>query len=573
MFGYSSAKEAAEEEQDDEEYAEHQHQQQQQQQPHIRKFYRDDSFNPQKVDDLLRNEMMELSVNDRNGIYEEIHGVRCMAPLETPEFLERSLFELNAELARIPPLEKRAFCHASAMAQINTMAQNNINNQNSNTNTNNSDKKTKYVDTDEFRLRFLRCELFDVRKAARRLVNYLDLIAYCLPFQNGMLVLQRPITMSDLSDAEQSLLRKGHLQLLPFRDRSGRRVLTGVASLGIRFDPQMWYKIVLYLLVIAGDDVESQQKGIIFLIWPNPDIAKSLKLRYPINSGGRLVQMVLQCAPIRIAACHFCTPPNDPFYRIIHSVLALCMDGTRSRLKFHSGEPIELEYKINSYGIPVDLLPRTSTGNVKTTYLKQWIRQRSAFEEDILANNNHTTTTTSTNAAAAASATSATAGMDNKNYYYDMIECPGSSDVVFRQGKQVMNHPGNVAFRSLIESKSSLHETATQTQKSAIAKEVVDTMIEVRGGRFLVWDEKPCCWKAITDHNKQRHKVAIAFRNFKSYRKAMGNRQTIIQSTTIAQATTAMSIAFENLGGLDLKKRKRGCLGGCDSLSGTDNNE
>ena len=249
-FGYSSAEEAAEEEQDDEEYAEHQHQQQQQQ-PHIRKFYRDDSFNPQKVDDLLRNEMMELSVNDRNGIYEEIHGVRCMAPLETPEFLERSLFELNAELARIPPLEKRAFCHASAMAQINTMAQNNINNQNSNTNTNNSDKKTNYVDTDEFRLRFLRCELFDVRKAARRLVNYLDLIVYYLPFQKGMLVLQRPITMSDLSDAEQSLLRKGHLQLLPFRDRSGRRVLTGVASLGIRFDPHMWVSTSVSVCVIV----------------------------------------------------------------------------------------------------------------------------------------------------------------------------------------------------------------------------------------------------------------------------------------------------------------------------------
>jgi hypothetical protein len=346
----------------------------------------------------------------------------------------------------------------------------------------------------------------------------------------------------------------------------------------------MQYKIFLYFMWIAGDDVESQQKGIVLVLWPNPDIAKSLKLRYPINSGGRLVQMVFQCVPVRVAAIHFCTPPNDPFFRILNSVFALCIGGTRSRLKFHLGEPIELEYKVNSYGIPVDLLPLTSTGNVKTSYLKQWIRLRFAFEEDILANgyerrgggcnhnHNHNRGINTTTAAAAAAA------RDNKNYDYDMIECPGSSDVVFRPGKLVMNHPGNVAFRSLIESKNSLHEIASQSKKFAIAKEVVDTMIEFRGGRFLVWDENPCCWKAITDPNKQRRKVAIAFRNFKSYKKAMENRQTVIRTTMRYddRATTAVSIAFEKLGGhgigLDLKKRKRGCLQGCDSLSGSDNN-
>jgi hypothetical protein len=249
MFGFSSAKEAeadadasveADAKEADEDHAKQQ-QQQQQQQPHMRDFYEDDSFNPHKVDDLLRNEMMQLNVHDRNGIYEEIHGVRCMAPLETPELLERSLFELHTELAKIPPMEKRAFCHASAMAQKQKPNHRNSN-RNRNHNHNHSDKtntSNNYVDTDEFRLRFLRCELFDVRKAARRLVNYLDLIAYCLPFQKGMDVLHRPITLSDLSDAEKNMLGKGHLQLLPFRDRSGRRVLAGVASLGIRFDPRM----------------------------------------------------------------------------------------------------------------------------------------------------------------------------------------------------------------------------------------------------------------------------------------------------------------------------------------------
>jgi len=519
MFGFSRKKQRSPPTSGDEE-AEKRHQ------PHMDRFYSDINLNPDNVDGLLRDEMMQLGVGNRNNICEEIHGVRCMAPLETPQLLEQSLRELDDELARIPLSEKPAFCHAS--------------NQNQNHSHSHTETKKNYVDTDEFRLRFLRCELFDAKKAARRLVNYLDLIAYCLPFEKGLAVLQRPITLSDFSQKEKSILQKGHLQLLPFRDRSGRRVITNVASLGIRFDPHMWYKIVLYFLLVAGDDIESQQKGIIVLAWPNPDIAESFKLQYPINSGGRLVQMILQCVPVRVTAFHFCTPENDPFFKVVRSVFALSLGGKRSRLKFHSGKPTELRYQISSYGIPVDLLPLTSTGNVKTTYLKQWIRLRNSIEEDIVANGFQSTSTSTSE---------------------DSIECPGTSDVIFRPGRPVMNHPGNVTFRSLIESKSYQHDIATQTEKLAITKEVVDEMIEVREGRFLTWDENSGCWKAIRSSNKQRHKVAIAFRNFKSYKKALRNCQT--------NDATAMATAFRKLdhgnGGdneADDKKRRHACIHG-----------
>ena len=92
-----------------------------------------------------------------------------------------------------------------------------------------------------------------------------------------------------------------------------------------------------------------------------------------------------------------------------------------------------------------------------------------------------------------------------------------------------MNHPGNVTFRSLIESKAAIHDLATQTGKANIAREVVDEMIMAQGGRFLVWEENACCWKAITEPTQQRNKVAIAFRNFKTYRKALVNRQTVTE--------------------------------------------
>ncbi len=274
---------------------------------------------------------------------------------------------------------------------------------------------------------------------------------------------------------------------------------------------------MIYFLWSASDDVESQQKGLVILLWPNPDIAKSFKLKYPLHSGARFVQMVLQCAPIRVVAIHFCAPANDPFFKIVHSVFALTLvGGRRSRLKFHTGGSIELKYQIKSYGIPVDLLPMTSTGNVKTTNHKQWIRLRNMFEEAILEN------------AAAMSMSMPTCTRDSTSREA-LIECPGSKDVVFRPGKPVMNHPGNVMFRSLIESKVALHDMATQTGKANIARQVVDEMVDAQGGRFLVWEENSCCWKAITDPAQQRSKVAIAFRNFKSYRKALVNRQTMTE--------------------------------------------
>jgi hypothetical protein len=291
--------------------------------------------------------------------------------------------------------------------------------------------------------------------------------------------------------------------------------------------------MLLYFMLTAGEDLESQQKGIVIVAWPNADLSKQFKLRYPMHTGGRLLQMILQFAPVRVTAFHFCMPGNDPFFRVLQSVFTLFLGvGRRSRLKVHAGGPPELKYQLAGYGIPVDLLPMTSTGNIKTTNLRQWIRLRNIYEEDILVNGY------------------SRGAIAKRDYPEDqLIECPGSRDVVFRPGKPVMNHPGNVTFRSLIESMSRLHELASQTQKATIARDVVDEMIDVRGGRFLVWDDNSCCWRAITEPHQQRHKVAIAFRNFKSYKKALKNRQTVQSSppNNSVDAENAMTFAFQQL--------------------------
>ncbi len=151
------------------------------------------------MDSLLSQELLQLSMNDRTAMEEEIHGVRCIAPEETTQLLQNSLKNLAMVLANdeiIPPSEKRAYLLGMSLPRT-------------------------HINTDGFRLRFLRFHLFDVVKAAKKLVNFLNITAILF----GDVVLERPIQLSDFNKRELQLMRSGSIQFLPFRDRSGRRVL------------------------------------------------------------------------------------------------------------------------------------------------------------------------------------------------------------------------------------------------------------------------------------------------------------------------------------------------------------
>mmetsp|Transcript_23852 Transcript_23852/g.50240 ORF Transcript_23852/g.50240 Transcript_23852/m.50240 type:complete len:125 (-) Transcript_23852:3218-3592(-) len=97
-----------------------------------------------------------------------------------------------------------------------------------------------------------------------------------------------------------------------------------------------------------------------------------------------------------------------------------------------------------------------------------------------------------------------------------------------------MCHPGNVTFRSLVESEHCKHNIATTREEKA---EIIEGVIqEVRnlGGRFLVWDNRNF-WVELTNEKQMYSKTAIFFRNSKISAGAKRNRQRI-QSCTYAFA-------------------------------------
>ena len=95
---------------------------------------------------------------------------------------------------------------------------------------------------------------------------------------------------------------------------------------------------------------------------------------------------------------------------------------------------------------------------------------------------------------------------------------PTDRDVLMGgNGKEIALHPGNVAFRELLEESSEeYYSTTSRKTKGAICQRIIKSVKE-GGGRFLT-REKGMVWKEIEDE-ASHVKIAHAFRNRKRPKK------------------------------------------------------
>jgi hypothetical protein len=184
---------------------------------------------------------------------------------------------------------------------------------------------------------------------------------------------------------------------------------------------------------------------------------------------------------------------------------------------------MENRYQLMTFGIPVGLIPLTDSGTVKTKQLNQWIKSRKAIEDALMKQRRDPN------------------NINNKV----LIECPLSTDVVFRNGTSSLVHPGNSKFRELISTHFEQHTNGTPDEKLAITWKILDHV--TKNGRFLEWDRTNCCWTPIVDRSQMRIKVALTLRDFKKIVQAARNKQTNASGTT----------KFLDEGQADDKKRKR----------------
>ncbi|KAL3935648.1 MAG: hypothetical protein SGARI_002886 [Bacillariaceae sp.] len=266
------------------------------------------------------------------------------------------------------------------------------------------------------------------------------------------------------------------------------------------------------MFYVVTDDVETQRRGVVFIIWPGP--TNDLKLASPDKKEHVTGQRIFGYSPIRICAFHFCIR-EGPMASMIKAGLTLMLGSdNRSRVRFDSGEGIEILYKLMGYGLPVDLIPLTDTGNVKTKHLMQWIKLRKVIEDP-----------------------------NSKDAKEPIVECPFKNDVIIRFGKAYTDHPGTTMFRGILERYHDEHSMAVSKEsKVAITWKIIEA-VEKEGGRFLVWSSRGW-WIELKDRHQIRAKVAVSIKDHSKRIHAMRNVQTPICST----------FQFERQ---DFRKRKR----------------
>jgi hypothetical protein len=151
---------------------------------------------PTAMDKLLAQEVHGLTLEDRNRVYEEIHGVA--EPLqEEPDFVAQCLSVFDWQLSTI----RNKPAYESALRQ-----------------------SPEYVNDRAFHLKFLRSTEFDAHKAAQKLVAHFELKLEIF----GQEKLAQEITFEDLNEKDKEFLLSGWIQILSITDRAGRPILFGL---------------------------------------------------------------------------------------------------------------------------------------------------------------------------------------------------------------------------------------------------------------------------------------------------------------------------------------------------------
>lgn len=456
------------------------------------------------VDTDLSKELSNISFKDRVAIEEEVHGVRCGATKETAQLLAESLRSFDDKVnaikdeAEARPEEDyrdlrkklRNIVRTSSLPKVEKVLPNG---------TLNSVKSKCYINDDKIRLRFLRSECFDVEKAVARFVHFLDYNSDLF----GDFVCERQIGLSDICSSDQeATFKASRCQYLPFRDRSGRRVLAGVGSTNFNFPVIVRCRILMLLHWVVSEDIETQRKGIVILLWPCDEDRgwaywQSLKMSLT-KENAQHQQRTIKAMPVRTASIQMYCEDKPFFHALSAMYVCYAISPERKRMyKAHFGETTELLYKASSYGIPSELIPISYTGAVKFGNQIAMMNFLKTRKQNII-----------------------DGGEDSEEIVY----CPRSFDVVLRKGTTFRNNPGNTYYRDLIEKYSQKHTNGCKKVKVDITLQVM-TEIEKKDGRFLEWSVEKQLWLVIKDRKRVRPKVAAAFKQYERQRKKLQLRQ------------------------------------------------
>jgi hypothetical protein len=253
------------------------------------------------ADALLARELNRMSIQEREKIFEEIHGVDGVeGNEEDPRFLSQCLEEMQEELRKLN--RKSAYLQAKI-------------------------QNRGYVSKRDLLLKFLRSEAYKPKEAAIRLVAFFELKLELF----GKEKLTKEIRVEDFSTSPNDLaaLELGLFHRLPGRDRSGRVILGKFHRPEFCHIPlESKMRICWYMLMTVAEEEKDQRQGVVLLVFNMNGIVNRVETWK--NST------LLAAIPVRVNAFHMCY--NDPKITVLTSLAMLAMGPYyRARFRMHEG--------------------------------------------------------------------------------------------------------------------------------------------------------------------------------------------------------------------------------------------
>lgn len=268
----------------------------------------------------------------------------------------------------------------------------------------------------------------------------------------------------------------------------------------------------MYIVQILGSDETTQKFGCVMIFYAGFASGETSFLNEPNIQN--TVRKVISAFCLRVGAIHICFP-NTPTYQFAAAGLSLLAPSIiRVRVRQHLGSLTECKFSLMTYGIPVDQLPITASGRIKTTNHIRWIKTQREREESI----------------------------QMCLPPFEGVDCPLVTDILIGNTRPSFKHnPGNMVYNDVMDSYYGQYVGAADTQeKMRITWKVLEDLNQA-GCRILARDRRG--WWTVASTDRAREKIAHDFRVTLKRMSAVRKRSQVNVSTT----------AFAELDG----KRKR----------------
>eukprot|EP00980_Cylindrotheca_fusiformis_P001236 scaffold331_cov117-Cylindrotheca_fusiformis.AAC.14 len=437
---------------------------------------------------FLAAEMNKLSMQEISKALDDVHCVGEELE-EDPDSVSRALFTMD-QMVRA---EKDYFYELAAS------------------------QDRSFVENRSFRLKFLRVNFYDVKRSVRQMMNFLKHKATYFGADN----LGREIELSDLTHEELNLITSGLFHVQQGRDKSGRVIVYMLNHKLHLCTVNTLIRVTFYIfynLLVSIPEVQTKGLAGIYYDSAKPGdkfIQLSLQAQMKINS-------VIFSIPFRHSSLHMCIKGtakgnlelNNALLRLLLSAFPRY---ARVRTRLHYGSDIELQYHLQSHGIPMKYCPVDSSGEIRQDILNIW------FEDFLVELQSKEGSNVQQQRPSNESTTSHVSDSSLKSLESTPIQSLRPMDVILGRGRGCQNHPGNIRFRAFLEGYRQQYDSVHLAMRREMATDLC-RMLKSNGIRFLKLNDD-LEWVEC-DAEAVQTKISQLFRSMRKQKRVHSGRPT-----------------------------------------------